>query len=93
MAKKQQEEKRYIYKKNLELGKADFAIFEHAKNLEAELQKKYPEPEYRVRTRLRSRTGHWDVIVKVRTEVKEQQAPLPKQKDQDFVANHALRGD
>lgn len=74
MAKKQQEEKRYIYKKSLELGKAGFAVFEHAKNLESELRKQFPEPDHRVRTRLRTRTGMWDVIVKVRTEVKSEVA-------------------
>jgi len=75
MAKKEAKEARFIYKKNPELGKTDIAVFELAKNLESELLKKYPEPEYRVRTRLRNRTGMWDVVVKVRTEVKEEAQP------------------
>jgi hypothetical protein len=94
---KKKEEPRYIYKKDPELGKAGFAVFEHAKNLEAELLKKYPEPQHRVRTRLRARTNTWDVVVKVRTEVKEPAQLTPKQirdaKDQEFIAHHALTGE
>jgi hypothetical protein len=98
MAKEPKKEPRYIYKKDPELGKSDIAVFELAKNCEAELLKKYPEPQYRVRTRLRSRTGLWDVVVKVRTEVKEPPAPLTQKqikdaKDQEFIAHHALTGE
>lgn len=73
MAKEQKKiEERFIYKKDVDLSKTGFALFEHAKNLEAELLKKYPEPGHRVRVRLRSRTNTWDVVVKVRTPVKEE---------------------
>lgn len=75
MSKEQKkEEERFIYKKDPELGKANIAVFELAKNLEAELKQRYPEPQYRVRTRLRSRTQLWDVVVKVRTSVKPEPA-------------------
>lgn len=66
---KEKEEERFIYKKDGDLSKTGFAVFEHAKNLESELLKKYPEPGHRVRVRMRSRTNTWDVVVKVRTAV------------------------
>jgi hypothetical protein len=62
-------EARVIYKKDSDLTKVGFQVFEEADRLAQELKKKYPEPGHRVRTRLRSRTSGWDVVVKVRTEV------------------------
>ncbi len=62
-------EPRIIYKKDLNLSQTGCADFEKAKEIEAGLLAKYPEPGHRVRTRLRSRTSTWDVVVKVRTEV------------------------
>ena len=64
------EETRVIYKKDLELSLEGFETFEKAKAAEAELLRGHAEPTYRVRTRLRTRTNTWDVVVKVRTEVK-----------------------
>jgi hypothetical protein len=69
MSKEEKKEERVIYKMNQELSKTGFAVFELAKNVEAELQKRFPEPGHRVRTRLRLRTNTWDVVVKVRTAV------------------------
>lgn len=78
MAKQEKKEARYIYKRNPELGKTGFTEFDKAKELETELLKKYAEPEYRVRTRLRTRTNTWDVVVKVRTAVAEDTAAQQK---------------
>ena len=73
MSKKQEKkEPRFIYKKDLERSKVGFTDFDEAKAVEAKLLKEFPEPDYRVRTRLRIRTNTWDVVVKVRTEVKEE---------------------
>ncbi len=71
MVKEQQA--RVIYKKSEELSKSGFVDFEAAKELQEQLLAKYPEPGHRVRVRLRSRTNTWDVVVKVRTEVKAEQ--------------------
>ena len=70
MAKEQKVETRVIYKKNEDLSKVGFTDFGEAKRKESELLVAYVEPQYRVRVRLRSRTNTWDVVVKVRTEVK-----------------------
>lgn len=66
----------FIYKKDSTLSAA-FDSYESAKEYQETLIKKYSEPMFRVRTRYRQRTGTWDVIVKVRTEVKSaaQQSP------------------
>lgn len=97
MAKQEKKEPRYIYKKDPELSLEGFTDFEKAKTAEAELLKGHKEPEYRVRTRLRSRTNTWDVLVKVRTEVKEPKVLSSKEiqaaKDTAFIAQHALTGE
>lgn len=68
-SKEKKPEARVIYKKDPELTKEGFSVFELAKNVETEMAKRYPEPGHRVRLRLRSRTNTWDVVVKVRAEV------------------------
>lgn len=60
---------RTIYKKSQELSKDGFTDFPAAQAVAEELSKKYTEPKHRIRTRLRTRTNTWDVVVKVRTEV------------------------
>ncbi len=62
-------ESRIVYKKDLNLTHSGCADFETAKEIESDLVAKYPEPGHRIRTRLRSRTNTWDVVVKIRTEV------------------------
>lgn len=62
-------ETRIIYKKDLTLSRTGFVDITAAKVTELELLKSHPEPGHRVRTRLRTRTNTWDVVVKVRTEV------------------------
>lgn len=66
---KKTESVRVIYKKDLNLSRVGFTDVTAAKVTELELLKTHPEPTYRVRTRLRTRTNTWDVVVKVRTEV------------------------
>lgn len=62
-------EQKFIYKKDLKLSKSGYSDFADAKEHEDELVAQYTMPEYRIRTRLRSRTNTWDVVVKVRSEV------------------------
>jgi hypothetical protein len=69
MANEKKAETRVIYKKDLTLSRTECSDYPEAKAIEAELLGKYPEPGHRVRTRLRTRTSTWDVVVKVRTEV------------------------
>ncbi len=73
MAKEQKDQVRVIYKKSEELSRTGFLSHEAAKAAFDDISKRYPEPEYRVRCRLRQRTSLYDVVVKVRTEVKTQQ--------------------
>lgn len=93
---KEEKQARVIYKKSEELSKTGFALHSAAEIIAGEMKKLHPEPAYRVRTRLRNRTNTWDVVVKVRTEVKEEKKLISKEisdaKDQAFVANHALTG-
>jgi len=96
MAKKE-EQKRIVYVKDSALTVTDITNIEEAIVVKDRLKKDYPEPEFRVRNRLRSRTGMWDVLVKRRTEVKEQRPLTEKEKqnqrDEEFIANHALTGE
>lgn len=80
MSKKaEKKEPHIIYKKDLDLSKTGFTVFEDAQAAELLLKKKFPEPGHRVRNRLRSRTNTWDVVVKVRTEVHDEPKPAPQQ--------------
>jgi hypothetical protein len=69
MAKEEKKEVRIIYKRDSDLTKVGFLDFVEAQAVAHELKQKYPEPQYRIRTRLRTRNNGWDVVVKVRTEV------------------------
>lgn len=69
MAKEDKAPARIIYKRDSDLSKVGFADYAEAAELHHTLSQKYAEPGYRIRTRMRSRTGTWDVVVKVRTEV------------------------
>jgi hypothetical protein len=62
-------ETRVVYKKDLNLSASGYSDFAEAKEVENNLVANYPEPQYRIRTRLRTRTNTWDVVVKVRNEV------------------------
>lgn len=64
------EEPRYIYKKDEALCRTGITDFAEARETAEKLSDEHSEPEFRIRTRLRSRTGLWDVVVKRRTEVK-----------------------
>lgn len=94
---KQEKPKRYIWVKDPQLTVTDIAELEQAIVVKDQLKQRYTEPEFRVRNRLRSRTGKWDVLVKRRQEVKETkpmtEAEKQAAKDQDFIANHALTGE
>lgn len=70
MSKEEKAETRVIYKRDPELTREGFEVFQTAKDLESELTTRYPEPGHRIRVRMRSRTNTWDVVVKVRTEVR-----------------------
>lgn len=62
-------ETRIIYKKDPDHSAAGFTNVGEATAIADALRIKYVEPGHRVRTRFRSRTNTWDVVVKVRTEV------------------------
>lgn len=61
------QEKRYVFVKNDEKCAFGFATFEAAKSAAANIEE---TDLVRVRVRMRSRTGTWDVVVKERKEVK-----------------------
>lgn len=60
---------RAVYIKDPELTKTDIGSYDEATRIAGELKEKYPEPLYRIRVRLRSRTDKWDVLTKRRTEI------------------------
>ncbi len=59
---------RYIFVKDTEKTVTGFNTLGEAHDKHEELLKRYPEPEWRVRTRLRSRNGLFDIVVKQRKE-------------------------
>lgn len=61
--------KKYIYTIDRDKTVTGFITLGEAHDKLQELLKKYPEPEWRVRNRLRSRTGMFDIVVKARKEV------------------------
>lgn len=87
---------RLVYVKDDDLSRTGFARVEEAWPVKEELMRMYPEPEFRVRNRYRSRTGLWDVLVKRRTEVRTQRPRTPAEvqaeRDLEFIADHALTG-
>ncbi len=70
MSKTTEEKKeRFVFVKDNELSATDFPTFEEA---DKHRQTLLPEgPNRRIRVRYRNRTGNWDVIVKVKQEVKQ----------------------
>jgi hypothetical protein len=59
--------------KDNDLTETGLATYALAKEAEEELKKELKDPKeekYRIRCRLRSRTGMWDVVVKVKREEK-----------------------
>ncbi len=70
-SKKQEKPKRYIYVKDHDLTRTGFKTIAEASLAFAQLSSAHNGPEFRIRTRLRRRTGTWDVLVKRRQEVKE----------------------
>lgn len=75
MAKKEEKQVRIVYVKDPTLTVTDIGHIEEAIFIKDRLKKDYPEPEFRVRNRLRTRTGMWDVLVKRRTEVADKTKP------------------
>ncbi len=67
-------ETRIIYKKDPDHSASGFTTYDEAATIAEALRIKYVEPGHRVRTRFRSRTNTWDVVIKVRTEVKSEPA-------------------
>jgi len=62
-------ETRIIYKKDPDHSAVGFTTYDEATTIADALRIKYVEPGHRVRTRFRTRTNTWDVVVKTRTEV------------------------
>lgn len=60
---------RTIYAKDAGLTRAGFSTPEDAWLEQGRLREKYPEPSFRIRVRLRQRTGLYDVVVKRQTTV------------------------
>lgn len=61
------------YVKDNDLTQTGFASYDEACAAATRVRAHFSDPKelkYRVRTRLRSRTGRWDVVVKVKREEK-----------------------
>ena len=81
MPKKKKEDVpiRYVWIKDKDRSLSDFDTYEQAdearQGLEDKLKNELKKDEYTLRTRLRSRTGKFDVLVKIKTEVKAKEEP------------------
>jgi hypothetical protein len=71
MSKKTEAQERFIFVKDATRTKTDFKTHEEAVAAMATLEL---GEEARARIRYRQRTGHFDVVVKVKTAVKAQEA-------------------
>lgn len=97
--KEKKEQTHVIYVRDVGLTETGFASIEDTRAAFGRLSAAYPEPGHRVRKRFRSRTGLWDVLVKVRTEVKKETKGPPtraeREADRDlaFIGQHALTGE
>jgi len=61
------------YVKDLDRTRTGFTTYESAKAAAEQIRKELNDPKelkHRIRTRLRSRTGMWDVVVKTKREEK-----------------------
>lgn len=66
MPKDRDQEKRYVFVKDERLSRTDFDSYEAATEAAGGIE---DSDEQRVRVRMRSRTGKWDVVVKRRQPV------------------------